>query len=253
MLEDVRLGLSFLVSVAANSPASRRRWRARSSSIGGAICGEDFMQTRPDAGDASGSATSIAPSCRRCCAKGLPMTRPDPPSPVSARAAWAAASRSCSPMPATRVTLVDFKRAIGRAVREARSRGARAKSRKTLASLARFGLFDEAAVETVIARVSVVPEQRRAAPRSSAPASSSKACRKCSSSSARRWRAPRNSPGPTPIIASTTSTILVDDLSGAVEHPAALPQRALAQSGVSGAAGRDFARRSTPIRPSPRA
>ena len=49
--------------------------------------------------------------------------------------------------------------------------------------------------------------------------------------------------GPDVIIASTTSTILVDDLSGAVEHPAALSQRALAQPGLSDPAGRDLAGR----------
>ena len=44
--------------------------------------------------------------------------------------------------------------------------------------------------------------------------------------------------GPDVIIASTTSTILVDDLSRAVENPSAFSQRALAQPGLSHAAGR---------------
>ena len=74
------------------------------------------------------------------------------------------------------------------------------------------------------------------------PPSSSKACRKCSTSSARRWRALRSSPDRTPIIASTTSTILVDDLSPRRRSSRALPQRALAQSGLPRAAGRSLAR-----------
>ena len=93
----------------------------------------------------------------------------------------------------------------------------------------------------IIARVSVVPAQRQRLPHWPAPAWCSKACPKWSSSSARCWRRLRNASGPTPIIASTTSTILVDDLSGAIEHPRALSQRALAQPGLSDPAGRDFA------------
>src|SRR6202521_1628174 len=90
--------------------------------------------------------------------------------------------------------------------------------RKTLASLARFGLLAESDAETVVARVSVVPAQGIAAALAGAGivfegvpevvdlkrevlASASKCV------------------GPEIIIASTTSTILVDDLSGAIEHP----------------------------------
>ena len=90
--------------------------------------------------------------------------------------------------------------------------------RKTLASLARFGLLAERDAETVVARVSVAPAQDMAAALAGAGivfegvpevvdlkrevlASASKCV------------------GPEIIIASTTSTILVDDLSGAIEHP----------------------------------
>src|SRR6202165_1914512 len=89
--------------------------------------------------------------------------------------------------------------------------------RKTLATLARFGLLGEADVETVVARVSVVPAQDMANVLGGAGivfegvpevvdlkrevlALASKCV------------------GPEIIIASTTSTILVDDLSGAVDH-----------------------------------
>jgi len=88
----------------------------------------------------------------------------------------------------------------------------------TLASLSRFGLLKEPEAETVIARVSVLPSQQSAAALAGAGivfegvpevvdlkrevlAAASKSIR------------------PEVIIASTTSTILVDDLSGAVAHP----------------------------------
>src|ERR1700694_526782 len=90
--------------------------------------------------------------------------------------------------------------------------------RKTLATLARVGLLGEADVETVVARVCVVPAQGMAHVLGRAGivfegvpevvdlkrevlALASKCV------------------GPQIIIASTTSTILVDDLSGSVEHP----------------------------------
>ena len=90
--------------------------------------------------------------------------------------------------------------------------------RKTLASLARFGLLAENDAEVVIARVSVVPAQKMATALAGAGivfegvpemvelkrevlASASKCV------------------GPEVVIASTTSTILVDDIAGAVEHP----------------------------------
>jgi len=90
--------------------------------------------------------------------------------------------------------------------------------RTTLASLARFGLLAETDAEVVIARVSVVPAQKMATALAGAGivfegvpemvelkrevlASASKCV------------------GPEVVIASTTSTILVDDIAGAVEHP----------------------------------
>src|SRR6202045_1336327 len=90
--------------------------------------------------------------------------------------------------------------------------------RKTLRSLARFGLLAEADAEVVIARVPVAPAQKMAAILAGAGivfegvpevvelkrevlASASKCV------------------GPEVVIASTTSTILVDDISGAIEHP----------------------------------
>jgi 3-hydroxybutyryl-CoA dehydrogenase len=90
--------------------------------------------------------------------------------------------------------------------------------RKTLASLTRFGLLTEVDADAVVAHVSVVSEQNMATTLAGAGivfegvpevvelkrevlASASKCI------------------GPDVVIASTTSTILVDDLSGSVEHP----------------------------------
>jgi 3-hydroxybutyryl-CoA dehydrogenase len=90
--------------------------------------------------------------------------------------------------------------------------------RKTLTSLTRFGLLVEADAKVVIARISVAPVQKMAAALAGAGivfegvpevvelkrevlASASKCV------------------GPEVVIASTTSTILVDHISGAIEHP----------------------------------
>jgi len=89
---------------------------------------------------------------------------------------------------------------------------------KTLASLARFGLLAEHDAAAIVARVSVEPAQNMAAALAGAGVIFegvpevvelkrevlASAC-KCV--------------GPDVVIASTTSTILVDDLAGSVEHP----------------------------------
>jgi 3-hydroxybutyryl-CoA dehydrogenase len=90
--------------------------------------------------------------------------------------------------------------------------------RKTLASLARFDLLKETEAEAVIAKVLVAPSQQSAAALAGAgivfegvPEVVDLKCEVLAASSRRV--------GSEVIIASTTSTILVDDLSGAVEHP----------------------------------
>ena len=116
------------------------------------------------------------------------------------------------------VTMIDIKTrsADGFATLEADALG---EVRKTLASLARFGLLDGNDAEAIIARVSVVPAQDMAAALAGAgmvfegvpevvelKREVLAAASKCVT--------------PDAIIASTTSTILVDDLSGAIDHPA---------------------------------
>jgi len=103
----------------------------------------------------------------------------------------------------------DFKRLAAEATAEVK---------RTLASLAKLGLFDERAVGTIAARVSVVPESAADPALSSAGVIfegvpevldlKRDALARCAQLA-----------GAKPIIASTTSTILVDDLSGVVANP----------------------------------
>lgn len=91
-------------------------------------------------------------------------------------------------------------------------------ARKTLASLSRLGLLTEVEADTVISRVSVVPSSQSAAALSDVglvfegvpEMVDLKREVLAAASKLVRYDA---------IIASTTSTILVDDLSGAIEHP----------------------------------
>jgi len=91
--------------------------------------------------------------------------------------------------------------------------------RTVLGTLASFGLFDAAHVDGIAARVSVVPDQDAQATLASADVIFEGVPEVLDLKRAALGRASRLA-GPKPIIASTTSTILVDDLSGAVEHPA---------------------------------
>ena len=116
------------------------------------------------------------------------------------------------------VTVVDFK-ARPKADFDKLADEALGEVRRTLESLATLGLFDAGA-----GRDHRGPRHRGAGERGASGAAlcrcrSSKACRRCSTSSARRSSGVRNWPAPKPIIASTTSTILVDDLSSAVANP----------------------------------
>jgi 3-hydroxybutyryl-CoA dehydrogenase len=90
--------------------------------------------------------------------------------------------------------------------------------RKTLASLARFGLLNDDEAEAVVARVSVVPAQENAAALANAGIVF-EGVPEVVDLKREVLAAASKCVGPDTIIASTTSTILVDDLSGAVEHP----------------------------------
>jgi len=90
--------------------------------------------------------------------------------------------------------------------------------RKTLASLARFGLLADQDAEAVVARVSVVPAQKMAAALAGAGIVF-EGVPEVVDLKREVLAAASKYVGSEIIIASTTSTILVDDLSGAVEHP----------------------------------
>jgi 3-hydroxybutyryl-CoA dehydrogenase len=115
------------------------------------------------------------------------------------------------------VTLVDFK-ARDEAAFAKLSSDALGEVRNTLGTLASFGLFDTSAIETLMTRVSVVPEKDAQTALSSAAVIFEGVPEVLDLKRDALARASKLA-GPTPIIASTTSTILVDDLSGAVDHP----------------------------------
>ena len=88
---------------------------------------------------------------------------------------------------------------------------------KTLASLARFGLLTDNDVNAVIARVSMVPAQN-VAPALAGAGIVFEGVPEVVDLKREVLAAASKCVGPEIIIASTTSTILVDDLSGAVDH-----------------------------------
>jgi 3-hydroxybutyryl-CoA dehydrogenase len=90
--------------------------------------------------------------------------------------------------------------------------------RKTLASLARFGLLADKDTDAVIARVSVVPARDMAAALGGA-GMVFEGVPEVVDVKREVLAAASKCVGPDIVIASTTSTILVDDLSGSVEHP----------------------------------
>jgi 3-hydroxybutyryl-CoA dehydrogenase len=89
--------------------------------------------------------------------------------------------------------------------------------RKTLGSLARFGLLKDADAETIMARVSVVPTGDNEALASAGIVF--EGVPEVVDLKREVLGAASKAVGPDVIIASTTSTILVDDLSGAIDHP----------------------------------
>jgi 3-hydroxybutyryl-CoA dehydrogenase len=90
--------------------------------------------------------------------------------------------------------------------------------RKTLVSLGRFGLLKDGEAETLLARVSVVPPHESATALAGA-GMVFEGVPEVVELKREVLAAASKSVAPDTIIASTTSTILVDDLSGAIEHP----------------------------------
>jgi 3-hydroxybutyryl-CoA dehydrogenase len=90
--------------------------------------------------------------------------------------------------------------------------------RKTLTSLSRFGLMTASDVDAIMRRVRVVPEAEAGAAFASAAIIFEGVPEILDLKRDALARASRLA-GPAPIIASTTSTILVDDISTAIAHP----------------------------------
>jgi 3-hydroxybutyryl-CoA dehydrogenase len=116
-----------------------------------------------------------------------------------------------------KVALVDFKPRDDAAFARLSS-DALGEVRNVLATLAAFGLFDAVHVNPIASRVSVVPEAHAQAALSSASIIFEGVPEVLDLKREALARASKLA-GPVPILASTTSTILVDDLSSAVEHP----------------------------------
>jgi 3-hydroxybutyryl-CoA dehydrogenase len=116
-----------------------------------------------------------------------------------------------------KVALVDFK-ARDEAAFRTLSGDALSEVRGVLSILAGFGQFDAAHVDAIADRVSVVPEAGAQTALSSASIIFEGVPEMLDLKREALARASKLA-GPMPIIASTTSTILVDDLSSAVEQP----------------------------------
>jgi 3-hydroxybutyryl-CoA dehydrogenase len=116
-----------------------------------------------------------------------------------------------------RVTLVDFKSRPAEAF-AALATAATEEIRATLSSLAGLGAFEASDVDTLASRVAIVPEAGAGAALSEAAVIFEGVPEIVTLKREALARAAALA-GQHPIIASTTSTILVDDLSDAVDHP----------------------------------
>jgi 3-hydroxybutyryl-CoA dehydrogenase len=115
------------------------------------------------------------------------------------------------------VKVVDFKPRSGADFKRVETE-ALGEIRGVLTSLSAFGVFDPAQIETILSRVSIVPESGAQAAFSQAAVIFEGVPEVLDLKRKALARASKLA-GPSPIIASTTSTILVDDISSAVEHP----------------------------------
>jgi 3-hydroxybutyryl-CoA dehydrogenase len=116
------------------------------------------------------------------------------------------------------VTMIDLKAGRSAEQFERLEHEALDEVRKTLASLARFGLLKDAEAKTIVARVSVVPESASAEALGNAGIVF-EGVPEVVDLKREVLSAASKSINTDVIIASTTSTILVDDLSGVIEHP----------------------------------
>ncbi|MGO4716881.1 3-hydroxybutyryl-CoA dehydrogenase [Bradyrhizobium sp. 2TAF24] len=115
------------------------------------------------------------------------------------------------------VSIVDFKARPQEAF-DTLAADARAEIRKTFESLGRFNDLTPANIDTLMARIHVVPESD-AGPALSSAAVIFEGVPEVVDLKREALARASELAGPDPIIASTTSTILVDDISPAVAHP----------------------------------
>ena len=247
MLEDVRIGLSFLVSVGELAGVPTPLARAFLS-IGGAICGEDFMQT----GRTLAVARPRRPRSRR--AAGAARRGPAMSEPIACLGAgrmgrgiavvFAYAGHQVVAGRLQAARRCGVREAVRRGARRSAQRARHARELRPVRSRrhvdahrgARLGRARSGRAGRALVRRHHLRRRAGSARPQARGAGARLAARRADADhrldhldhpgrrSFERGRAPR-----------------------------ALPQRALAQSGLSGAAGRNLARRSTPIRPSPRA
>src|SRR5262249_28372014 len=115
------------------------------------------------------------------------------------------------------VAVIDFK-PRAKAEFEQLAAAARDEIHRTLSNLARFGLFDEKFVDTIIGRISVLSEAQ-AKDALSAAAVIFESVPEVLELKRTALAQASALAGSQPIIASTTSTILADDLASAIAQP----------------------------------
>jgi 3-hydroxybutyryl-CoA dehydrogenase len=116
-----------------------------------------------------------------------------------------------------KVDIIDFK-PRDEVAYQALAREAGKEIRDTLAMLAQLGMFDESLIDAIMPRIKIVPMSDAKSALTSSDVIFEGVPEVLDLKREVLAEASRLA-GPEPIIASTTSTILVDDLSGAVDHP----------------------------------
>ena len=207
MLEDVRIGLSFLVSVArarrrrdaarARVPGDRRRDLRRGFHGHRPHAREPRSRPSRSRGIAGAAARRLCMSARARC---LPRRRPHGPR-------HRGGIRLCRPS----VTIVDFKPREAEDDFRKLAAQALAEVEGTLAMLAGFGLFEASAVDRVMSRVSGRARSRQGAAVLPAVDVIFEGIPEVLDLKRDALARASALAGPLPIIASTTSTILVDD------------------------------------------
>ena len=213
MLEDLRLGLSFLASVADLAGVQTPLVKAFLA-IGSAITRTGFRGDGPELASL-GLGDLDRAALQNSSHRGFSMKAGR--SDASAPAEWAAGLRWCSRSPATRLSSSTSRNGKHRHL-SALAAEARAEIRSTLEILSRIDLLPAELVPTIAERITIVPRHEAAAALPRCDVIFEGMPEILGLKQAALAEASRLA-GEGPIIASTTSTILVDDLAGSIEHP----------------------------------